>query len=71
MTLSVLNFTSAYLSPSQVHVSKASSETLKIRQLPNFHNAQERITKQAKVMHTSIDQLVFKNKETIQTSTSA
>ena len=71
MTLSVLNFTSAYLSPSQVHVSKAFNEASKIRQLPYLHNAQERSAKLTKVIYISIDQSSFQDKETIPTSTNA
>ena len=71
MTLSVLNFTSAYSSPSQVHMRKASNEASKIRQLPDLHNAQGKSAKLTKVMHISIDQSSFKDKVIIPTSTSA
>ena len=44
MTLSVLILQSAYSSLSQVHVSKASIKVSEIRQLPDLHYAQERMT---------------------------
>ena len=70
MTLSVLNSTSAYSSPSQVYVSKASNEASKMRQFLDLQNTQGRSTKLTKVMHTSIDQSSFEDKATISTSTS-
>ena len=66
MTLSVLNSTSAYSSLSQVHVRKVYHKALKMRQLPDFHNAQGRSAKPTKVMHTSVDQSSFEDKAIMQ-----
>ena len=50
ITLNVLNSTSAYSSPNQVHVSKTFNKALEVRQLLDLHNSQGRSAKLAKVV---------------------